>query len=114
MGNGDDTPTNAGYHGGADEPHQQPNLQLPHDYWGVEGTVDEQGHWKGGTLHNPIHDVPIPGSLDPSQVLPHGNQAPHGAGLMALTHEQLQHLYAARQQLTEAISLLQYSSTPTD
>lgn len=114
MGNGEDTtPSNAGYHGGADELQPQPNLQLPKDYWGAEGTWDEQGHWKGGTIHNPIHDVPIPGSLDPSQVLPHGNQ-PHGTGLMALTQDQLQHLYAARQQLTEAISLLQYSSTTAD
>ena len=110
MGDDDHTPSNAGYHGGADERQPMPNLQLPSDYYGVEGTWDEQGHWKGGTIHNPLHDVPIPGSLDPSQVLPHHDQ-PHGPNMLALTHDQVQHLYSARQQLSEAITLLDSSTT---
>jgi len=113
MGDEDHTPSNAGYHGGADERQPQPNLQLPKDYWGVEGTWDENGHWHGGTIHNPIHDVPIPGSLDPSQVLPH-QQAPGGTAPAPLSHQQVEHLYAARQQLSEALSLLEYSSTAAD
>jgi len=113
MGDNDHTPSNAEYHGGADERQPMPNLQLPADYYGVEGTWDEHGHWKGGTIHNPLHDVPIPGSLDPSQVLPH-HDAPHGPNMLALTHDQQQHLYTARTQLTEAISYLQSSSTPAE
>lgn len=114
MGDGDDqSPSNAGYHGGADERQSVPNLQLPDDYYGIEGTWDENGHWKGGTVHNPLHDVPIPGSLDPSQVLPHHDQ-PHGPNLLALTHNQVDHLHAARQQLSEAIMLLTSSSTPEE
>jgi hypothetical protein len=110
MGDEDHTSSNAGYHGGADERQPMPNLQLPSDYYGVEGTWDEHGNWKGGTIHNPLHDVPIPGSLDPSQVLPH-HSGPAGPNLMALTEHQKQHLYATRQQLTEAISLLQNATT---
>jgi hypothetical protein len=60
---------------GSDLP-PMPDLQLPPDYYGAEGTWDSAGHWQGGTLHNPLHDVPIPGSLDPHQLLPHHNQAP--------------------------------------
>jgi hypothetical protein len=113
MGDDDHTPSNAGYHGGADERQPQPNLQLPKDYWGAEGTFDENGHWHGGTIHNPIHDVPSPGSLDPSQVLPH-QQGPAGPTMMALSHDQVSHLHSARQQLSEALSLLEYSATTAE
>ena len=113
MGDGDQTPTNAGYGGGTNDGHPLPDLQLPKDYWGVEGTWDENGHWHGGTIHDPIHDVPIPGSLDPSQVLPH-QQDPAGPAMMPLSHDQVNHLYQARQQLSEALMLLQNSSTPAE
>jgi hypothetical protein len=107
----DPTPSNAGYRGGADERQPMPDLQLPKDYWGAEGTWDEQGHWKGGKIHDPIHDVPLPASLDPAQAMPH-RRAPHGPDLMPLTHEQVQHLYAVRSQLLGEIYALQQESAP--
>jgi hypothetical protein len=110
MGDDDHTPTNSGYHGGADERQPQPNLQLPQDYWGVEGTWDSDGNWHGGTVHNPIHDVPIPGSLDPSQVLPHGSHAP-GTTLSPLSHTQVENLHHSKTLLSEAIMNLQSAQT---
>ena len=115
MGDGDrdQSTTNAGYQGGADERQPVPNLQLPKDYWGVEGTWDEHGNWKGGTVHNPIHDVPIPASLDPAQAMPH-HQQPHGPNLLPLTPDQQHHLFAARSQLLGEIYALQQASAPAD
>jgi hypothetical protein len=117
MGHGDDssdsTPTNAGYHGGADERQPVPNLQLPKDYWGVEGTWDEHGNWKGGKIHNPIHDVPLPASLDPAQAMPHHQQR-DDPNLLPLTHDQQQHLYSVRSQLLGEIYALQQASAPTE
>jgi hypothetical protein len=113
MGDGDDhTPTNAGYHGGADERQPQPNLQLPNDYWGAEGTWDSDGNWHGGTIHNPIHDVPIPASLDPSQAMPHGH-APHVAR-DPLSQIQVDNLHHSKTMLSEAIMSLQSAHTAAD
>jgi hypothetical protein len=103
MGNGD----------GQDGQQSHGDFQLPPDYYGVEGTFDSSGHFQSGTIHNPYHDIPIPGSLDPSQLLPHQGQ-PQGTSMLPLSHTQIEHLYQARQQLTEAISLLQYSGTAAD
>jgi hypothetical protein len=116
MGDGDQTdhtPTNSGYHGGADERQPQPNLQLPKDYWGVEGTWDSDGNWHGGTVHNPIHDVPIPGSLDPSQVMPHTGHAPQGV-LDPLSHTQVENLHHSKNLLSEAIMNLTQAQTPDE
>lgn len=99
--------------GSADERQPLPDLQLPNDYWGVEGTWDSDGHWQGGTVHNPIHDVPIPGSLDPSQVLPHGSHTPHTT-LSPLTQHQVTNLQQSRTLLSEALGYLQQSSSADD
>jgi uncharacterized damage-inducible protein DinB len=86
----------------------------PNDYYGAEGTWDSDGNWQGGTLRNPYQNLPIPKDLDPSQVLPH--QAPHGggAGVLAPSQEQLQHLYDTRNTLLESITNLQYSTETAD
>jgi hypothetical protein len=109
----DHTPTNAGYAGGADARQPQPNLQLPKDYWGAEGTWDSAGNWKGGEVHNPIHDVPIPASLDPSQLKPHSGHAPHGAQ-DPLSQLQIDNLHHAKTHLSDAIANLQSAYAPAE
>lgn len=86
----------------------------PSDYYGAEGTWDSDGNWQGGTLRNPHQNIPIPRNLDPSQVLP--QQPPHGggSGTLALSPEQLQHLYETRNTLLESITNLQYSADAAD
>jgi hypothetical protein len=97
------------YPPGSDLP-KMPDLQLPDDYYGVEGTWDSSGHWQGGTIHNPLHDVPIPGSLDPDQLLPHHDEHGQQHNPGALSQHQIDALYHSRNLLSEAISLLQNSS----
>jgi hypothetical protein len=90
-----------------------PGPDYPSDYYGVEGTWDSDGNWQGGTIRNPYQNVPIPGSLDPSQLLPHQAQT-GGPATLAPSQEQVEHLYQSRNTLLESITYLQYSQTAAD
>lgn len=87
--------------------------QYPSDYWGVEGTFDSDGHWQGGKIRDPYQNIPIPRSLDPSQVLPHGSGPTH-PGAMPLSEHQVAQLHQGRTLLSEAIGSLQSATTAED